>query len=78
MHQAVLAEPAHEHDREVDWIKVSGSRSVHFNVYCTICGATSPVYRLRGHRWGRTITFMPEDLAQACDDVLDQGDKYLP
>lgn len=70
---AVMQE--HEHDREVDWVK-TGKRGVFFKVYCTTCNAESEVYRLPGHTADRNG--WPRDMAQACDDVLDQGDRYLP
>ena len=66
----------HEHDREVDWVKQPGKRGVFFKVYCTKCEAESAVHQLPGHSAGRNG--FPRDMAQACDDVLDNGDRYLP
>lgn len=70
------AAPPHEHDREVDWLKVKGARTPHFQVYCTTCDARSPVLRLSGHQ--PDAMGFPKDLAQACDDVLDQAARWLP
>lgn len=66
-----------EHDREIEWIKPKPrQRRPYFQIYCTECGAQSALYRLPGH--AIDADGYPVELAQACDDVLDQGDELLP